>query len=428
MAALTDRLIDFSAGAVPQSAREMMRLSLFDWAACGIAGAQLSEYDGFLARLHATGGASEAFVLGGGALPAATAALINGTLSHALDYDDTHFAHIGHPSVAVIPAVLAVAERTGADLAAVIDAATIGVEASIHVGIWLGRGHYQVGFHQTATAGAFGATLGVARVLGLSSAQTRTALGLCASMASGIKAQFGTMAKPLNAGLAARTGVEATEWAQVGLTAAADGLAGPLGFGPTHHGAADEGALAAMGQVPWQIESISHKYHACCHGLHAMLEALRDVTVDPAQINAIQIRTHPRWMTVCNIPDPQTGLAAKFSYGQTSAMTLLGHDTGAISSFTDAITQDRAVTDLRDKVSVREDDRLTETQTEVSLILTTGQHLRLRHDLMAPMEIAERAHKLQVKASALIGTPKAELLWHASQGDETAALLTILSD
>ncbi len=409
---ITDQLIGFRSVDVPEDAAQMMRLSLFDWAACGIAGALEAEFAGFKA-LQLTQHPGPHSVLGKGSASAATAALINGTLSHALDYDDTHFAHIGHPSVAVLPAVLAMAEQTGADLRSLIEAATVGVEASILVGLWLGRDHYQVGYHQTATAGAFGATLGVCRVLDLTPNQTRHALGLCASMASGIKAQFGTMAKPLNAGLAARTGVEAAQWAHSGMTAAHDGLAGPLGFGPTHHG---QGADVELPEDAWRILSISHKFHACCHGLHAMLEALREADLNNSEVDTLHIHTHPRWMSVCNIPTPQTGLAAKFSYAQTAAMTLLGHDTGTIASFTDRITQDAQITDLRARITVSENARLTETQSEIAVILHDGSTRHLRHDLMAPMTIETRASKLRAKADALVGEPHAQTLWNAAQG------------
>ena len=419
MSTITDQLIKFSRVTPPQDATIMMRLSLFDWAACGISGAQESDFADFVAAQLARG-QGPATVIGGHSAPAATAALINGTLSHALDYDDTHFGHIGHPSVAVLPAVLALAEELGAPLEDVIEAATIGVEASVLTGLWLGRAHYQVGYHQTATAGAFGATLATARLLGLEPAELRHALGLCASMASGLKAQFGTMGKPLNAGLAARTGVEATLWAQSGMTAAKDGLAGPLGFGPTHHGQEQE---IKPGKGAWQITTISHKFHACCHGLHAMLEAIGDERLTAEEVAGIHIRTHPRWMSVCNIAEPTTGLAAKFSYAQTAAMKFLGHDTAAIGSFTNEICRDKDVLALRAKIKVSEDERLSETQTEVSVTLQSGALRRLRHDLLEAMPLDVRAEKLGTKAVALIGDDRADALWQAAQGSSLRDLM-----
>ncbi len=410
---ITDQLIKFAGVTPPKDALTMMRLSLFDWAACGIAGAREPDFADFVAGQLARG-QGPATVIGGTSAPATTAALINGTLSHALDYDDTHFAHIGHPSVAVIPAVLALAEEVDAPLEEVIEAATIGVEASILTGIWLGRAHYQVGYHQTATAGAFGAALGSARLLGLEPDEIRNALGLCASMASGLKAQFGTMGKPLNAGLAARTGVEATLWAQSGMTAAHDGLAGPLGFGPTHHGQEEE---VKPGKGDWHITSISHKFHACCHGLHAMLEAFGEARFCPDDVASIHIRTHPRWMSVCNIAEPTTGLAAKFSYAQTAAMTLLGHDTGAIASFIDAICVDVDVLAMREKIKISEDERLTETQVEISVKMDNGGLRRFRHDLLEPMSLEQRSEKLKSKGAAVLGDTRADTLWQVAQGD-----------
>ncbi|MEP5731868.1 MAG: MmgE/PrpD family protein [Sulfitobacter sp.] len=410
---ITDLLIDFAHWDVPSDAAAMMRLSLFDWAACGVSGAQEPEFlDVKTAQIAAGPGAS--IVLGGGRASASSAALINGMLSHALDYDDTHFAHIGHPSVAVIPAVLALGEATDMALDQLVAAATIGVEASILTGLWLGRDHYQIGYHQTATAGAFGATLAACRVLRLTQDQTRNALGLCASMASGLKSQFGTMAKPLNAGLAARTGVEAALWARANMSAAQDGLAGPLGFGATHNG---RDMAVSLPQGHWHILDISHKFHACCHGLHAMLEALEKGDLDPDHIEQLHIKTHPRWMSVCNIPTPATGLEAKFSYTQTAAMALLGHDTGAIGNFTDEISRDAAVIALREKVQVHADETLRETESAVHLVLRGGGQQVLTHDLMTPISLEERAAKLRRKASALMSPARADALWLAAQGN-----------
>ncbi len=419
---ITEQLIKFSTVEVPEEAAAMMRLSLLDWAACGIAGAGEADFASFRRAQMVEDG--PAHVFGGDTLGAAAAALVNGTLSHALDYDDTHFAHIGHPSVAVLPCVMALAETLDIPLGDAVDAATIGVEASIIVGVWLGRAHYQIGYHQTATAGAFGATVAAARLLGLDKEQTRHALGLCASMASGVKAQFGTMAKPLNAGLGARTGVEAALWAQAGMTAAQDGLAGPLGFGETHHAEALEVKLP---RKEWQISTISHKFHACCHGLHAMLEALSGAKIQADRIAGIKIRTHPRWMSVCNISAPATGLEVKFSYAHTAAMTLLGHATGVVENFSDEIAKDKTLIALRSKVEVVADETLSETQSQVTITLETGEVRRLRHDLLAPISLEQRSEKLRKKAIALLGHEPAEQLWNAVIGAELDAVTACFS-
>ncbi|WP_298835978.1 MmgE/PrpD family protein [uncultured Roseobacter sp.] len=424
---ITDRLLDLAQRRSDPEALEMMQLSLADWAACGIAGAEDTTFDGFRrAAGHNSSGVSTVF--GGGTAAAPAAALINGTLSHALDYDDTHFAHIGHPSVAVVPAVLALTEQQEAGFADLADAALAGVEASVLVGQWLGRGHYQIGFHQTATAGAFGAAVGAARLVGLGQDETHMALGLCASMASGLKSQFGTMAKPLNAGLAARTGVEAVLWAQAGVTAASDGLAGPLGFAETHHGAADDAALPPADRPAQQILQISHKFHACCHGLHAMLEAIGTLNIGPQDVAAVDIFTHPRWMSVCNQPEPETGLAVKFSYAHTAAMALAGVSTADISGFTDATAQDPQLRALRRLVRVCEDADLSEMQSRVRITLADGGEKTAFFDLAAPISLSERRSRLMRKAVALIGARRADMLWSAVDRRDRRAFVQVIGD
>ena len=265
-------------GEIPESARRTARFSLFDWLVCGRAGEAeplaviLRDYVG------AEGGRPVASVFGGAKAPARAAALVNGATSHALDYDDTHFAHVGHPSVGIYPAALAVGEETGAAAAEVADAFLIGAEASIRIGMVLGAGHYNRGFHQTATAGAFGATIAAGRLYGLRREQMRVAIGLCATRASGLKSQFGTMGKPYNAGIAAANGVECAGLARAGFTSADDGLMGAQGFVPTH---ADTPEIA-VDVLPgtFLFEDIKYKLHACCHGTHAMIEAL--ATLKPA--------------------------------------------------------------------------------------------------------------------------------------------------
>ncbi|MDO7558652.1 MAG: MmgE/PrpD family protein [Loktanella sp.] len=412
------QLADFAVNSEPSpDALEMMRLSLMDWAACGIAGREEPLAVILRDKGLSEGGKAEASVIGGDKLPAPRAAMINGAVSHALDYDDTHFAHIGHTSVGVIPAALAVAERVGASFDDFLTACLIGSEGAVRVGVWLGRDHYQVGYHQTATAGAFGACLAALRLLGADQAQAIAGIGLVSSKAAGLKAQFGTMAKPLNAGLAAEAGVEAALWAMAGMTSTEQGL---QAFGVTHHGDADAAAFDGLGGT-WRMLEVSHKFHACCHGLHAMLEALSEVSVDPADVVSVEITTHPRWMTVCNKPAPHTGLEAKFSYAQTAAMALVGVDTSAIAAFSDMVAQRSDLVALRDVVSVVTAESLTEMQARVRITLRDGAVLDAAHDLAAPMALEARAAKLMRKAQGLV--PDADALWQVTDLASLAAIL-----
>lgn len=391
---------------------DILRLSLLDWCAVGIAGEDEPVARILREQALAEGGAGQAGLFGAGSrVPARAAALVNGTISHALDYDDTHFAHIGHPSAAVMPAALAVGQMVGAKGAAMQEAALIGAEASIRVGLWLGREHYQAGFHQTATAGAFGACLAACRLLLLTPEQTLHALGLASTRASGLKSQFGTMGKPMNAGIAAANGVEAALLVRRGFVSIPDGLSHAQGFGATHHGAAQEGALDRLGR-DWLFERISHKLHACCHGLHAMLEALAQVgDLHAEEVARIEIHTHPRWLSVCNQPAPQSGLEAKFSYRVTAAMCVTGHDTSLPGNFTNALCQDPQIVALRDRVEVTGDETLTEMKARVVVTSTDGTAHEQSHDLDRETPLADRQTRVRAKAAALLGSDRAEVLW-----------------
>jgi 2-methylcitrate dehydratase PrpD len=404
---------------IPDSARRIATFSLFDWMVVARAGRNEPVSQIMTSFVAEEGGKAVACVVGSPVrVPARAAALANGSISHALDYDDTHFAHIGHPSVAVAPAALAAAEQVDASAAALRDAFLLGAEASCRIGVVLGRDHYQRGFHQTATSGAFGATIATGRLLGLTPSEMRHALSLVSTRASGLKSQFGTMGKPFNAGIAAANGVEAASLAKRGFLSCDDGLTGDQGFVSTHSDQPDR-------EAPWQnpppnafiFEDVKYKLHACCHGTHAMIEALlaaRQRHELPAgAVRRVEVHTHPRWLRVCDIKKPRTGLEAKFSYALLASMVLDGADTSSEKTFNDALCSDPALERLAARVIVSGDERLSETAARVSIDCGGDQQFVSSHDLAArmPEEVVER--KLRAKARGLLGEIEADSLWAA---------------
>jgi 2-methylcitrate dehydratase PrpD len=331
--------------------------------------------------------------------------------------------------VGIIPAALAVAQQMGSSRDEWIDAALMGMEASCRVGDWLGRSHYKQGFHQTATAGSIGATVAAARLLKLDIEQTRYALGLAATRTAGLKCQFGTMGKPYHAGMAAANGVEAAKLAAAGLVSRPDGLECDQGLGWTHYGEGNESAFDGLGEA-YVFEMVQHKLHACCHGTHAALEALieaRDLRgVKVEDIQQIELRIHPSWLKVCNIPEPATGLEAKFSYRLTSALVLLGYDTAAIATFNNKICTDSPLVALRDRVVVIGDEAIKETQATVIITLSKSETIEVFHDLEEPRSYEQRAQKVKAKAATLLGQEKMEDLWATvTEGTVDLALLDL---
>ena len=413
--AVIDAVVDLAcqcSADIPASARALAELSLFDWCVVALAGADQPVSCIIRDLVLDEGGRPAASVIGAARkVPPRGAALANGTISHALDYDDTHFAHVGHPSVAMLPAALALSEDRDASAALLRDAFLLGAEASIRIGMVLGRAHYDRGFHQTATAGAFGAAIAAGRAIGLSPGQMRAALSIVSTRASGLKSQFGTMGKPYNAGIAAANGVEAALLAERGFTSCDDGLGGAQGFLATHAAAGTDWP-AADGFL---FEDIKHKFHACCHGTHAMIEALQRLmkqrTIVPDAVAGIAVRVNPRWLKVCDIKAPRSGLEIKFSYAYLAAMVLNGIDTASDESYADDLCNSAVLRQLSQRVAVEGDAHIGDTETEVVLMLPDGLRAAERHDLSARLAPEVTATGLRRKARSLLGAERAEKIW-----------------
>ena len=259
------------------------------------------------------------------------AALVNGTASHALDYDDFSGIMGGHHTVPLMAPLVALAEEHAFSGAKVLLAYVAGVEVEIRLARALGFHHYDKGWHPTSTIGTFGAAAAVAHLLGLDLTQTTVALSIAASMAAGIKANFGTMVKPLHAGQCARNGLLAALLAQRGYDANPFALEHPQGFlnvfnGP---GTFDVGKLFEDWASPLEIEgaSIALKQFPCCGSTHPaitmMLRLVREEKITADDVERIEILPHSRRLRHTNTPYPQSSLEAKFSVQYVTARALL---------------------------------------------------------------------------------------------------------
>ncbi len=403
---------------LPESALAIMRLCLLDWLIVSRAasGDAVAESALTYARSQGQGDATLFF---GGTAPPRIAALANGTVSHALDYDDTHFAHIGHVSTVVIPAALAMGQARGASFERILRAALMGAEAATRTGIWLGRDHYQIGFHQTATAGAIGAAVAASVAAGLPDA--RAALTNAAGFAAGLKAQFGTPMKPVNAGMAAANGVEAVLMAEAGLFGSENALEA---LNATHHGEANMRGFDGIGEA-WLFEQVTHKFHPCCHGTHAAIEAMMAGLQQRAGApDHVQITTHPRWMSVCNKPTPSDHLEAKFSYKALAALLMQnggqGIDDAALKGLFPMSKDTEA---LMARIDVVADESISEEATQVALTWG-GETKTFEHNLTAPLPFETRLQKLLSKGDAALGQGDAARFWSAIEAGDLPALLT----
>ncbi|MFK0111969.1 MmgE/PrpD family protein [Streptomyces sp. NPDC091217] len=358
--------------------------------------------------------------------PATAAALVNGTAGHALDFDDV-ISTVGHPSVAIAPAALAVAERMSASGPALLTAFVAGVETQARVAEAVGPEHYARGFHSTATFGSFGAAAAVSSLHGLDATATNAALAIAGTQAAGLKAVFGTMSKPLHAGRAAANGVLAGELASRGFTSAEDILGHPQGFAAAESDALHAAALPGEFGAPWHLHEVRFKVHAACYLTHAAIDALAELRsghgIAADDVENVDIAVPPGHLAVCGISDPRSGLEAKFSLRATAALALqYGH--AGPGHFTDTVTNDPALCTLRRRVSVTPDPSLTGPVARVRLRLRDGRTLSAQQDMRGPAwrsDPAEQNSRLTGKFAALT----APVLGSERAADVTKAVSTL---
>ena len=387
------------------------KMSILDW--CGVAYAGKKEpVSKIVAEMvKEENGVNQARVITTGHnVSARGAALANGAAGHALDYDDTHFLFVGHPTSSALPTTLALGEELKSSIEEMLLAYMTGVEVSTRIGHILGYSHYNAGFHQTATSGSFGSTIAASKLLGLNEDQTINALGIVSTRASGIKSQFGTMGKPYHAGMAASNGIEAAKLSKLGFISRDDAIECDQGFFQTHgwDKQIPPRAIENLGD-DFLFPEIKYKFHACCHGLHSFLEALDELkqenNFNAETIDEIAIETNPSWLKVCNIEEPKTGLEAKFSYRLTAAMSIYGKDTSNLDTYSDEICFDENMQRIRDKVKVIPNDKLSNTQSKIS-IKDGSNNIENNHDLSDEIEKNILETKIINKSSSLLSKSK----------------------
>jgi 2-methylcitrate dehydratase PrpD len=335
LAALAHFVTHQPGAAMPSAALTRARHALIDVLGVTLAGS-IEPVSKIIAQHVAATSRGNATVLAGGArVSAADAALANATAGHALDFDDSNFVLGGHPSVALVPALLAIAEERGGSGRDILEAYVIGFEVATRLASAVHYEHYEKGWHPSATLGVFGATAAVARLLHLSEDQTLHALALAASMASGVKANFGSMAKPLQVGHACNKGVLCAQLAAAGLTANPAALEGKQGFFEVYNGAGHYRAAAASdfgSELEIMRSGIKFKKFPSCGSTHAPIDAALDLRreqpLNAADVESITIAMNQRRITHVNRPKVNNGLEGKFSIQYTLAAALTD---GAIS-------------------------------------------------------------------------------------------------
>lgn len=366
-----------------------------------------------------------------------SAALVNGTSGHALDYDDVSLSLLGHPSVVILPAALALAQATGASGGALLEAYVVGVEVMAKLGQAMGAAHYKAGWHATSTLGTLGSAMAAGKLLALDAGRLEHALAIAVSEAGGSRQNFGTMTKPFHAGHAARCGILAARLAQNGMTGNVRALEGPLGFFAlfSYGKARLDGIAAALGN-PFDLVSpgISVKKYPCCYATHRVADGVLDLVnaygLAPEEVAEVAVTVPAGGLMPLIDGRPQTGLEGKFSMAYVVSAAILDRRL-TLEAFTDARVRRPAVQDLQRLVRVAEDpaipidfNAIEEGYVEVCIHLKNGSRLarqieRPRGSPQAPLRHEELVSKFRDCARGVL---------NEEQIDRAIALLESLED
>jgi 2-methylcitrate dehydratase PrpD len=393
---------------IPDTARTWARHALLDWFGVTIAGAR-EPLAAILTEEFAGGGNARATLVAlNGTAAVHDAALVNGAVSHALDFDDVNRRMHGHPTAPVAAAVLALGEVLGSSGRDALLAFIAGYEVECYVGAMAGDAHYDKGFHATGTFGAFGAAAGAARLMGLDAEKTAAALGIAASQAAGLKLNFGTMTKPLHAGKAAANGLIAARLAARGFTARDDAIEAPQGFAATQAPGFEAHPVRPDPNAPLAVEANLFKYHAACYLTHSSIEAIRDLrrthNVSLDDLEAMTLHVDPGHLKVCNIAEPASGLEVKFSIRHLTGMALDGIDTAALETYSDASARDARYISARERIRIEPRSAAREERhgAAVTLKLKDGRTLQAEANVGMPAaDLADQEAKLVAKFRAL---------------------------
>ncbi|MBI4886377.1 MAG: MmgE/PrpD family protein [Acidobacteria bacterium] len=371
-AAIIDYVTDTTLDRFPREAIPLARQCVIDGLGVILAGSAARGTAIVRDYVRAGKEVGEATVLGADTFScrAASAALVNGTAGHALDFDDTQlssspdriFGLLTHPTIPPLAASLAVGERLGVSGRRFLEAYLVGFEVECKMAEAINPTHYQNGFHSSGTFGIFGAMISAAKLLGLNQEALGHALAMASSMSAGIRLNFGTMTKPLHVGRAAQNGVMAAELAAAGHTGGKDALDSPWGFFRvfTMGAGFDAGLIVgALGNPPSIVSpGVSLKPYPCGSLGHptmdAMLALVKTHDVKPDQVRAVRVRAGSNILNPLRYPFATTELEAKFCLPFMMSSLLLRRKAG-IHEFADefvgsapAQAMMRKVTTVRD--------------------------------------------------------------------------------
>ncbi|HPQ45589.1 MAG TPA: MmgE/PrpD family protein [Syntrophales bacterium] len=420
---------------IPPHVITLAKRSIIDWCGVALGGASHSATSILVKTMEELGGKQQATILGAHLKTSVyNAALINGAMSHVLDYDDTHLGALMHPSAPLMSAILAYGEWKKCRGEAFLLAFLLGFEVETRISVAMGASHYEAGWHSTSTMGRFGAASGVGKMIGLTKEKMAQALGLAGTQASGIRRAFGTMTKSFHPGKAAADGLLSALLAQNAYTSPVDILEGEGGLGNCLSQDFDAGrGLEGLGQH-YMIEGVSIKPYASCLYTHPVIDGVIQARnhhhIIPDDVETLVCEVSKFCHDAACNADPVTGLEGKFSTSFCAALALADGKAGE-ELFTDKKVTDPLIRAFMKRVEVKRDTMLSDAEAVLKFRFRDGVEIIVRisgplGDPDHPLTDEQLEEKFKSLLSPHFDATRIDRildrLWHIEDMDDISAL------
>jgi len=421
---------------IPAEYYEHVKVVILDTIGVALAGKNEPLVQKLMTFTDSLGGNKQCNIWGYGVKKSATqAALINGSATHALDFDDSSPVFWGHPTASILPSLFALGEMektSGRDLMA---SYVIGLKVAFVVADSVGEEMYKAGFHNTSALGVVGSGAAGARLLGLNEEQSLNAFGTATTQAFGLKGSFGTMCKPFHAGRAAESAVMAALLARDGFTGVDDILEGPNGLFQVFGGKGNSYAMGTLGRT-WAVDGIAQKFYASCHWTHSPIAASLDIQkkngIKAQDIQSIDIITSDIAKATADIVTPKVGLEGKFSIPYCVGNVLVTGEYG-LKGFTDEAVKNPQTLALIKKTSVVTHPKAEPFQARVTITTKDGKkYVQDTNVFDNPPDLAEKktmaTEKFFDNTIPVLGEKKAKQVKKMVDGFEKVKDVTEFTD
>jgi 2-methylcitrate dehydratase PrpD len=421
---------------IPEDVRHESRRALLNYIGCAVGGSREPAAETALRALRPYFGKPTAGLLARSErMDPLHASLINGITSHVFEYDDTLPKNYIHPSPPVASALFAYASANRVSGQDFIHAFLLGFETEARIGNAVYPAHYEAGWHITATAGVFGAAAAIGKLLDLSVEQMICALGMAATQASGLRENFGYMAKSFHAGHAARNGYAGAILAQSDFTAGPHSIEGPRGFAAVTAAKYDLSRITTALGTEFQIRDNAYKPYPCGLVVHPTIDGCIALHHEhhpaPEEIKSVRVRVAPLVLDLCNKKDITRGLEGKYSIYHSTAVGLVRGKAG-LREYADEAVNDPVVKRVRERVTAISDASITEDQSHIEVELADGRKLvrfveESIGNLRRPLTDKQLEDKLRDQASFVLPSAQIEklieLCWQIHKLDDVGELV-----